>query len=105
MAERAGPTVRSAPLGQTLGWLEAAAVDPEVARASCGDLQELLAAATRAYAATRSIMALPVFASGSETQVPTATDVVVTVSAMLQSADIELFEVGLWQTIGGARTA
>jgi hypothetical protein len=87
---------------QVLARLEAAAADPAgLTAATAREVQDVLAAATRAYAAMRAAGAgLPAFASGSRTQPPSATDVVVTISEMLESAGIELFEVGLWQTMG-----
>lgn len=64
-------------------------------------LQALLAAATRAFAARWDAgEETPAFAADGLAAPPTATDVVVTVSAMLESAGIELIELGLWQTWG-----
>jgi hypothetical protein len=101
--DTAGVEAVPATTAQALARLEAAAADPAgVAAATAGEVQDLLAAATRAYAAIRATGAgLPAFASGSRTQPPSATEVVVTISEMLESAGIELFEVGLWQTMGG----
>jgi hypothetical protein len=81
----------------------AAAGDPGRAAATGErEVQELLAAATRIYAGRRaSEGGFPAFAAGAGVEPPTATEVVLCVSAMLESAGIELFELGLWQTWGG----
>lgn len=66
-------------------------------------LQGLLSAVTRVYAARREAGdELEAFSADGTTAAPTATDVVITVSAMLESASIELIEVGLWQAWGTA---
>jgi hypothetical protein len=44
---------------------------------------------------------VPAFRADGAVAPPTATDVVVTVSAMLDGAGVELFELGLWQTWSG----
>ena len=82
--------------------LEAAVAEPERLSELDGRiLQGLLGSATRAFAARREAGdALEAFAADGPTAAPTPTDVVVTVSAMLESSAIELFELGLWQTWG-----
>lgn len=61
-------------------------------------LQPLLATATRAYAARCA--AQPAEAPFSDDNVPTATEVAITVSAMLECVGIEPFELGIWNTWG-----
>jgi hypothetical protein len=72
-----------------------AQLDPE-------DAQLLLGAAVRLHGA-RADAGLPgaAFAPDRPELVPTATDVVVTATAMLKASQIELFELGMWQTWGG----
>ncbi len=57
---------------------------------------KLLVAAVRLHAAKREAGA-DAFPEG---EAPTATDVVVAVSDLLGAADIELFELGMWQVWG-----
>ncbi|MGH3319044.1 MAG: hypothetical protein ACRDN9_02500 [Streptosporangiaceae bacterium] len=82
--------------------LDEAAVDPRACAELDGRLlQALLGAATRAFAARREAGEdLEAFTADGPALPPTPTDVVVTVSAMLDSASIELIEVGLWQAWG-----
>lgn len=64
---------------------------------SSAELQSLLAEVTRAYAARRQAgEALDPFGETA----PTATEVAVTVSAMLERVGIEPFELGLWRSWG-----
>jgi hypothetical protein len=73
--------------------LEAALADPLALPAE--EVQRLLAAAVRVYAARAEAgVREPPFGPGA----PTATEVAVTVSAMLAAARIELFELGMWQS-------
>lgn len=68
--------------------------------AALGDeaVQALLAAAVRRYAARRATgEPLPAWPPAAD--VP-ATDVVVTVMAMLEAADVAVFELGMWQALG-----
>ena len=67
-----------------------------------GELQMLLGAVTRAYAARLEAgeELAPFQGDG-----PTATEVVVTVSAMLDQAGVEPFELGLWRAWGMAGPA
>lgn len=92
-----GRTLRAA-----VAEVAALAGSPEVAAAVDGrTVQDLLATATALYASKRlSGEPLPAFEPRDGVQMPTATDVAVTVTAMLDSAHIEVFELGLWQTWG-----
>lgn len=70
-----------------------------------GALQMLLAASVRAMAAKHQAgVALQPFGQHAAVDVPTATDVAIVVTAMLESADIEIFELGLWNSWGRAAT-
>lgn len=64
-------------------------------------LQGILGAAVRAFAARRRYGdEFDPFDANGDTGPPTSTDVAITVTAMLQSAGIEIFELGLWQSWG-----
>jgi hypothetical protein len=78
--------------------------DPAAAeRADPGDVALLLAAAVRLYGARADAgwrdPPLPRDPAGAPA--PTATDVALTVSALLRASQIELFELGMWQTWSG----
>lgn len=84
--------------------LDAAAALDEAARdpTACSELDEealqsVLAAVTRAYVA-RCRLGEPLNPYGGHA--PTATEVAVIASAMLESAWIEPFELGLWRSWG-----
>lgn len=87
--------------------LDALAGDPEALHELApGTVQTMLSIATRAFAARCEAGELSQ-AFGGDGPPPTATDVVMTTTAMLAGAEIELFELGLWQTwgaTGGDRT-
>lgn len=59
------------------------------------EARKLLAAAVKLYAAKREAGMEPASLPGV-----TATDVVVTVTDLLEAADIEVFELGMWQVWG-----
>ena len=69
-------------------------------RFSDSDIQEMLARAVRLYAerAAERDGALPAFGPDSAT----ATDVMVTVTAMLKAVNLQVFELGMWQAWSGA---
>ena len=69
-------------------------------RLSDADLQAMLAKAVRLYAerVAEREEALPAFPAGAHI---TATDVVVTVSAMLKAVNLQVFELGMWQAWTG----
>ena len=64
-------------------------------RLSDTDIQSMLAKAVRLYAerAGEQDGALPAFASDAAT----ATEVMVTVTAMLKAVNLQVFELGMWQ--------
>ena len=67
---------------------------------SDGEIQALLARAVKLYAerVTASDTPLPAFPDGAEV---TATDAVVTITAMLKAVTVQLFELGMWQAWSG----
>ncbi|HZP69915.1 MAG TPA: hypothetical protein VFB29_08225 [Pseudolabrys sp.] len=66
---------------------------------SDADIQDMLAKSVRAYAerAAEREGGLPAFGPDAAT----ATDVMVTVTAMLKAVNLELFELGMWQAWSG----
>ena len=67
--------------------------------ASDADIQALLARATRLYAERAELGdAPPAFPPGSDV---TATEVMVTVTAMLKAVNLQVFELGMWQAWSG----
>lgn len=68
------------------------------------DLQRLLAAAVRLFVAgiERGGRVAP-FPSAGNGEPPTATEVMVATTEFLAALDLELFELGMWQTWGGVR--
>jgi len=69
-------------------------------RPSDADVQAELAKAVRLYAerATESEGGLPAFPADAPM---TATEVMVTVTAMLKAVNLQVFELGMWQTWSG----
>jgi len=92
-----------ATLARAIEILDGAAADPGAAKAlDPRTLQDLLAAATRLYAAkVESGDPVSALSVGGAAVLPTATEVLVTVSALLESAHVEPFELGLWQATRG----
>jgi len=70
-----------------------------LSRPSDAEIQNSLAQAVRLYAerAAEREGALPAFASDAAT----ATEVMVTVTAMLKAVNVQLFELGMWQAWAG----
>ena len=68
-------------------------------RPSDADIQSMLAKAVRLYAerAGEQDGPLPAFASDAAT----ATEVMVTVTAMLKAVNLQVFELGMWQAWSG----
>ena len=68
-------------------------------RPSDADIQDMLAKSVRLYAerAAECDGALPAFAQDAVT----ATEVMVTVTAMLKAANLQVFELGMWQAWSG----
>ena len=69
-------------------------------RPSDADIQDRLAQAVRLYAerAAEADGALPAFPSNAQM---TATEVMVTVTAMLKAMNLQVFELGMWQAWSG----
>ena len=82
MSSQAEPTVRTAD------------------RPSDADIQNMLAKAVRLYAerAAEADCGLPAFPADAQV---TATEVMVTVTAMLKAVNLQLFELGMWQSWAG----
>jgi hypothetical protein len=70
-----------------------------LSRPSDAEVQNTLAQAVRLYAERAAELdgALPAFASDAAT----ATEVMVTVTAMLKAVNVQLFELGMWQAWAG----
>jgi hypothetical protein len=68
-------------------------------RPSDAEIQDMLAKAVRLYAerATERDGALPAFAPDAAT----ATEVMVTITAMLKAVNLQVFELGMWQAWSG----
>ena len=71
-----------------------------LARPSDAEIQAGLARAVRLYAerATESETGLPAFPDDTPM---TATEVMVTATAMLKAVNLQVFELGMWQTWSG----
>jgi len=65
------------------------------------DLQILLAKAVRQYSSRASERQLEIF---PQTSGVTATDVMFAATAMLRAVDVQLFELGTWQTFKNQRS-
>jgi hypothetical protein len=68
-------------------------------RLSDAEIQDMLAKAVRLYAerVAERDGALPAFSAGQAT----ATEVMVTVTAMLKAVNLQVFELGMWQAWAG----
>ena len=73
-----------------------------IAKPSDADIQAMLAKAVRLYAerAMETETAPPAFPAGAPM---TATEVMVTVTAMLKAVNLQVFELGMWQAWSGRR--
>ena len=71
-----------------------------LARPSDAEIQADLAKAVRRYAerATEHEGGLPAFLADAPM---TATEVMITVTAMLKAVNLQVFELGMWQTFSG----
>jgi hypothetical protein len=78
---------------------QAELIVPAGPRLSDMDIQDMLAKAVRLYAerAAERDDGLAAFASDAAT----ATDVMVTVAAMLKAVNLQVFELGMWQAWSG----
>jgi hypothetical protein len=71
----------------------------EMTRLTDAEVQEMLARAVRLYAErVEEQGALAAFPAGAAV---TATDVMVTVTAMLKAVNLQVFELGMWQSWAG----
>jgi hypothetical protein len=68
--------------------------------ASDADIQDMLAKAVRLYAERASEREGRLAAFPADAEV-TATDVMVTVTAMLKAVNLQVFELGMWQAWSG----
>lgn len=76
-------------------------VDPAaIAASSDAELQGLLAAAIKSYAARAEASDDPLPALAPESGV-TATEAMLAVSAILKAVNIQVFELGMWQSWSG----
>lgn len=76
-------------------------IDPAVIHAMPdAELQRLLAAAVKAYAARAEASDEPVPAFPSHADV-TATEAMLAVSAIMKAVNIQVFELGMWQSWSG----
>jgi hypothetical protein len=76
-------------------------IEPVVdARLSDAEIQTMLAKAVRLYAerAAETDGGLPAFPSGAAV---TATEVMLTATAMLRAVNLQVFELGMWQAWSG----
>ncbi|HEY7229060.1 MAG TPA: hypothetical protein VH558_01680 [Pseudolabrys sp.] len=78
---------------------QADSIVPTAPGLSDKDIQDMLAKAVRLYTerAAERDGELPAFASDAAT----ATEVMVTVTAMLKAVNLQLFELGMWQAWSG----
>jgi hypothetical protein len=81
-------------------------VSPSLPLANLSDreLQELLADVVRAYAGRQQDgVPFPAFASDQTGVSVTGTDAVIAAAAILDAANVEIFELGLWRAWGTLR--
>ena len=71
-----------------------------IARVSDAEIQDMLANAVRLYAERAAELTAPC-PPFRPTPPMTATDVMVTVTAMLKAVNLQVFELGMWQAWGG----
>lgn len=65
------------------------------------ELQELLGAVVRAYAGRQQEgERFPAFSTEDPEMAVTGTDAVITAAAILEAANVEIFELGLWRAWG-----
>jgi hypothetical protein len=79
--------------------LQTESIMPAGPRLGDTDIQDMLAKSVRLYAerAAEREGGLPAFASDAAT----ATEVMVTVTAMLKAVNLQVFELGMWQAWSG----
>ena len=75
----------------------------EIADLSDEDLQQVLAVTTKEYARRQQeAERFPAFGREQAAVGLTATDAVILASAVLDALSVEIFELGMWRTWGGA---
>lgn len=84
-------------LSRAAATLADALIHDEVSTISDAALQELLSQAVRVFSAKRQVEGRKVSAFPDRSGV-TATDVSITALSMLRAADLQVFELGLWQS-------
>lgn len=84
-------------LSRAAATLADALTHDEVSTISDAALQELLSQAVRVFSAKRQVEGRKVSAFPDQSGV-TATDVSITALSMLRAADLQVFELGLWQS-------
>ena len=78
-----------------------ARIDPTgIGALSDAELQELLAAAIKSYAARAEASDEPLPALASDSGV-TATEAMLAVSAIMKAVNVQVFELGMWQSWSG----
>lgn len=98
---------RGRPLGDAMAALLAGLEDEDRLTEIDGEqIVTLLATVVRAYVAKlESGQTLPTLPTPSESGGPTATEALVVVGDLLDAADVELFELAMWQAMGNVRAA
>jgi hypothetical protein len=82
------------------------AVPADLGGLSDEQLQGLLVAVVKTYAERAADGLAGPFPPGlTDLQLPTPTEVLVVISDLLRATDIELFELGMWQTWGSVRSS
>ncbi|MDQ0304964.1 hypothetical protein [Ancylobacter polymorphus] len=81
-------------------YLSQALAHDDLATVPDAALQELLVQAVRAFSAKRQVEGRKLSAFPEKSDV-TATDVSITALSMLRAADLQVFELGLWQSWAG----
>lgn len=88
---------KAQPLTASLDHVLSALRAPEVHGLSVGQLQVLLAEAVRNYAELRGTdKHLPAFPKDNDVSV---TEVAIATTGLLETADLAVFELGMWQTL------
>jgi hypothetical protein len=83
------------PLEDVAGRLEALVASGRTDEVNAAELQRLISAVVRCYAAKAELEGrFPVVPRGTVT----ATDVMVTTTALLEAVNVAVFELGLWQS-------
>ena len=81
---------------------ERALASGECARIPGGELEQVMTAAVKLYAAKTEALTEEMPAPPVSAEKVTPTEVVVTVSEMLRAVDVSLFDLAMWYRRGGA---